>query len=147
MKISFAKNSLFYPYRVNCSNLAHFSYCFIDLCHRMGYSVKTMIFLQKLVFTSIYTIDFWPYEGKTKFMRKIFSGKKMSFPLKFRILPTNGQGTSKNANIFKFLGDPIFIPYKDWFKIVFTFLPLKKLKSPPYNPLLLSVAKCSQMNR
>ena len=72
-----------------------------------------MIFLQKLVFTFIYPIDLGQYEGKTKFLRKIFSGKKMSFPLKFRILPTNGQGTSKNANIFKFLGDPIFTPYKD----------------------------------
>ena len=72
-----------------------------------------MIFLQKLVFTFIYPIDFGQYEGKTKFIRKIFSGKKISFPFKFRILPTNGQGTSKNANIFKFLGDPIFTPYKD----------------------------------
>ena len=79
----------------------------------MAYRGKTMIFLQKLVFTFIYPIDLGQYEGKTKFPRKIFSGKKMSFSLKFRILPTNGQGTSKNANIFKFLGDPIFTPYKD----------------------------------
>ena len=79
----------------------------------MAYRGKTMIFLQKLVFTFIYPIDLGQYEGKTEIPRKIFSGKKMSFSLKFRILPTNGQGTSKNANIFKFLGDPIFTPYKD----------------------------------
>ena len=79
----------------------------------MAFSGKIMIFLQKLVFTFIYPIDLGQYEEKNKFPRKIFSGKKMSFPLKFRILPTNGQGTSKNANIFKFLGDPIFTPYKD----------------------------------
>ena len=79
----------------------------------MAYRGKTMIFLQKLVFTFIYPIHFGQYKGKTKFLRKMFSGKKISFPLKFRILPTNGQGTSKNANILKFLGDPIFTPYKD----------------------------------
>ena len=72
-----------------------------------------MIFLQKLVFTFIYPIQFGQYKGKIKFLRKMFSGKKMYFPLKFRILPTNGQGTSKNANIFRFLGDPILTPYKD----------------------------------
>ena len=67
----------------------------------------------------------------------MFSGKKISLSIKFRILPTNGKGTSKNANILKFLGDPIFTPYKDWSKIVFTFQPLKKLKSPTYSPLLI----------
>ena len=60
-----------------------FFYFFIDLWYKMAYRGKTMIFLQKLVFTFIYPIDFRQYEGKSKFLRNFFSGKKMSFPLKF----------------------------------------------------------------
>ena len=53
-----------------------FSIFFIDLWHKMAYRGKTMIFLQKLVFTFIYPIHFGQYKGKTKFLRKMFSGKK-----------------------------------------------------------------------
>ena len=53
-----------------------FFYFFIDLWHKMSYRGKTMIFLQKLVFTFINPIHFGQYKGKTKFLRKMFSGKK-----------------------------------------------------------------------
>ena len=47
---------------------------------------------------------------KLSFLERSLVVKKMNFPLNFRNLPFNGQGTSKNAYIFKFLIDPIVTP-------------------------------------
>ena len=38
--------------------------------------VNNDFFSQKLVFTYIYPLHFGQYKGKTKFLRKMFSGKK-----------------------------------------------------------------------
>ena len=76
----------------------------------MAYRGKTVTFFAKSGSHTFYHLHLWQYEGKTKFLRKIFSGEKINFPLNFRFLASNGQGTSKNAYIFKFLVDPIFAP-------------------------------------
>ena len=115
--------------------------------HILG--VQQWFFCKNWFFTFIYPIHFGQYKGKTKILRKMFCGKKWVFLSNVKLyLPTNGRGTSKNANIFRFLGDPIFTPYKDWFKIVFTFLPLKKLKSPTYSPHVFKILiyKCILKN-
>ena len=113
----------------------------------MAFRGKTMIFLRKLVYIFIYPIHFGQYKGKTKFLRKIFSGEKWVFLSNFEFSLLMARGPPKMQIFWNFLvilySDPIrialklcshFCLWKSWnhLRITHSYYNVRRIKQIDY---------------